>query len=470
MQPLSKSILVMHPPVIDPSIFRAYDIRGIFGQTLNVEDAYAIARAFAGDLLNRGGKTVCVAYDVRLSSPALEEAVVQGLLASGVDVTRVGMGPSPMLYYAQKHLETDAGLMITGSHNPGEYNGIKICLKSGPYFGDDIQQLGRLAGSGNFVDGQGQLTETSIIESYVERLMEDFDTHYARGRPLKIVWDPANGAACPVVQKLITRLPGDHIVINGVADGSFPSHHPDPCIAENMEQLSQEVRSNGFDLGIGFDGDGDRIGVLDGDGRMFMGDQLLAFYGEELAKTHQGAVILGDVKSSKVLFERLEKLGLKGQLTRTGHSYIKSCMRDLNCPLAGEMSGHMFFADRYYGYDDGLYAAIRLVGALSLRSDTLSQWMDAYPQTHATPENWHACADEKKFACIEAIKQDLSSQGIPYVDLDGIRVSTPDGWWLLRASNTQAVLVSRAESDTAEGLERLRNHISEHLNNQGIEV
>lgn len=455
---------------VNPTILRAYDIRGIFGESLNVSDALALSRAFAVDLLSRGGKTVCVAHDVRLSSPELEAAVVQGLLSSGLDVTCVGMGPSPMLYFAQKFLETDAGLMITGSHNPGEYNGIKICLKTGPYFGDDIQNLGVIANEERFVDGQGQLTEVSVIDDYVAFLMQDFNKYYKGGKPLNVVWDPSNGASCPIVEKLIQFLPGKHIIINGHPDGTFPAHHPDPCVLENMQQLAETVVKNGFDLGIGFDGDGDRIGVVDGKGRMLMGDQLLAFYGEELAKTHPSAVVLADVKSSKALFDRLALLGLKGQLTRTGHSYIKSCMKALNCPLAGEMSGHMFFADRYYGYDDGLYAAVRLLGPLSLKSETLSDWMDAYPQTHIIPEKWHACADEKKFDCIDAIKQTLKDENTDFVDVDGIRVTTPDGWWLIRASNTQAVIVSRAESDTAAGLALLLKDIARHLEKQGVKA
>ncbi len=459
----------MNPRNLNPSILRAYDIRGIYGVTFNEDDAYAIASAFAADLESRGGETVCVAYDVRSSSPEIEAAVVKGVLQSGMDVTRIGMGTSPMLYFAQKYLKTDAGLMITGSHNPGEYNGIKICLKSGPYFGEDIQNLGRIASQGSYIKGQGTLTETNVMNAYIEKLMVDYEGNYAAGRSLKIVWDPSNGASCEILRKLVKRLPGEHIIINGTPDGSFPNHHPDPSVEENMAQLSAAVISHSYDLGIGFDGDGDRIGVVDGKGRFLQGDQLLAFYAEELAITHPGATILADVKSSKVLYDRLEFIGLKGQLTKTGHSYIKSRMKELQCPLAGEMSGHMFFADRYYGFDDGLYAALRLLGALSLKAETLSQWMDAYPKTFITPEIFYACADDKKFPCMEAIKQDLFKAGTEFIQVDGVRVTTPDGWWLLRASNTQAVLVARAESDTAEGLERLLKEVKQHLSNQGIQ-
>jgi phosphomannomutase len=456
------------PHVVNTSILRAYDIRGIFGETLTLADADLLARAFAVELLSRGGKNVCIAYDVRPSSPLIEETIVHALITSGIDVIRVGLGPSPMLYFAQKYLQTDAGLMITGSHNPTAYNGIKLCLKSGPFWGEDIQRLGRLANAGQFATGQGQVTSQSVMDAYIDHMMTDYRQHYASGRPLKVVWDPANGAACLAVEQLIKHLPGDHIVINSHMDGSFPSHHPDPCVLENVVQLSAAVREHAYDIGIGFDGDGDRIGVVDGAGRLLMGDQLLAYYAEELAKTHPGAVILGDVKSSKVLFDRLNQLGLRGQMIRTGHSYIKSCMRDLHCPLAGEMSGHMFFADRYYGYDDALYGALRLIGSLSLSPDSLASWLDAYPQTFVTPEHLYPCPDEKKFDCIEAIKQDLTAQGIHFVDVDGIRVTTPDGWWLLRASNTQAVIVSRAESLTKEGLQRLQLSIESHLQKQGI--
>lgn len=453
---------------LNPTILRAYDVRGIYEKTLNSLDVYLLARAFAADLLKNNGKSVCVGYDTRLSSPELEQAVVQGLKESGLDVIRIGICPSPMLYFAQKHLNTDAGLMITGSHNPAEYNGIKFCLKSGPFFGEDIQRIGAIVEVGDFLIGEGVVKNEAILAPYVSRLMADFTQYYSDGRPLRIVWDPAHGAACHVLKELIKKLPGEHWVINGVPDGRFPAHHPDPSIEKNMTQLSGEVARHQADLGIGFDGDGDRIGVVDGKGRLLMGDQLLAFYSQELIHTHKGDSILVDVKASQVVLDRMQELGFVSQLTRTGHSYIKRRMKDLNCPLAGEMSGHMFFADRYFGFDDGLYAAIRLIGALSLQKESLAGWLDAFPETHITPEKFHPCDDSTKFQKIDAIKETLRRQNISFLDVDGVRVSSCDGWWLLRASNTQAVIVSRAESQTAEGLQRLIGEINKTLNQVGL--
>lgn len=454
--------------VINPTVIRAYDIRGIWNKTLTAQDFEVLARAFAADLIERGGRTVCMSHDVRHSCTEIQAAITKGLVESGIDVTHIGMGPSPMLYFAQKYLNTDAGLMITGSHNPPEYNGLKICLRDSPYFGDDLINLRDRANAGHFVQGQGQVKHTQVLDAYVDYLLKDFHLHYSTGRKMKIAWDPANGAACQVVEKLTQRLPGVHIVINGTADGAFPSHHPDPCVEENMQQLKAVVLQEGCDLGIGLDGDADRIGVVDGQGRHIMGDQLLMCLAEEIVHTHPGAIVLADVKSSQVLFDRLEKLGLTPRMTKTGHSHIKALLKNLKSPLAGEMSGHVFFADRYYGYDDGIYAALRLIGALSLRDESLSQWYDQVPKTFITPETWHLCDDEHKFTRIEEITFNLKEQGADFCDADGVRVKTEDGWWLLRASNTQAVLVSRAESHTQEGLDRLKNEIKNHLSSVNI--
>lgn len=459
----------MSSHIFDPSILRAYDIRGIYGKTLTIRDAEAIGLAFGTDLTGRGGRSACVAYDVRLSSPLLEQALIRGLISTGIDVTQVGMGPSPMLYFAQKYLKTDAGLIITGSHNPADYNGIKICLKTGPFFGEDIKRLGELAQEGAFIKGQGRLDQKKVLGPYVDTLVKDFDLHYSAGRPLKVVWDPANGATCPVLEKLLPRLPGEHSVINPEADGRFPAHHPDPCIEKNMQFLSQMVVQQEADLGIGLDGDGDRIGIVDNKGRLWLGDQLLAFFAEEVAETNPGAIVLADVKSSKVLFDHLASLGLQGQMVAAGHSNIKALMTSLKSPLAGEMSGHMFFADRYFGYDDALYAALRVIGALSLRQDSLAQWLDCLPKTFITPERWHVCEDARKFEIVETVKRNLQREGIEFIDADGVRVSTDDGWWLLRASNTQAVLVTRAEGQTPEGLARMIQSLNTYLHRVGVE-
>jgi phosphomannomutase len=453
------------------TVLREYDIRGIIGETLGADDARAIGRGFGTLLRRAGGKLVAVGYDGRVSSPMLEHALIEGLTASGCDVRRIGMGPTPMLYYAEASDEAvDGGIQITGSHNPANYNGFKMVFQGRPFFGEDIQTIGRMAVDGDWDDGTGGVGQVEVMDAYIERLV----TALAGLSPdllgrLRVGWDAGNGAAGPALEKLVARLPGEHFTLFTEVDGNFPNHHPDPTVPENLEDLRQLVADKGLDFGIAFDGDGDRIGAIDGEGRIIWGDQLLMIYAEDLLARQPGATIIADVKASRALFDRVAELGGKPLMWKTGHSLIKSKMKETRAPLAGEMSGHIFFADDYYGYDDALYGAVRLIAAAARLGKSVTELRSAMPEMRNTPELRFQVDESRKFAAIEEVKSRLGGTDAKVDDTDGVRVTTPDGWWLLRASNTQDVLVARAESYTDEGLARLLEQIDEQLEASGLE-
>jgi phosphomannomutase len=451
--------------LLNPTILREYDIRGVVGETLDPADARAIGRAFAAIVLESGGKRVAVGRDGRLSSPALEAALLEGLAEGGVDGLRIGLGPTPMLYFAVNTLDVDGGVMVTGSHNPADYNGFKLMLGKKPFFGPDIQRLGRVAAAPPAPAlHRGGAVERQVIDAYVARLLADYDGV----RPLHVAWDAGNGATGEVLQRLVARLPGRHVLLNESIDGRFPAHHPDPTEEKNLVQLRQAVLERGCDLGIAFDGDGDRIGVIDGKGRILWGDQFMVVLAGDIIRLKPGATIIADVKASQVLFDEIARLGGMPLMWRTGHSLIKTKMAEIGAPLAGEMSGHIFYADRYYGYDDALYAAVRLLGILGRGSESLAALRDRLPPVVNTPELRFPCAETRKFAVITEVRERLQRAGAEMSDIDGVRVRTEDGWWLLRASNTQDVLVARAEARDEAGLVRLKALLSEQLGASGI--
>jgi phosphomannomutase len=451
--------------MLNTTILREYDIRGIVGDTLKKEDVCGIGRAFGTVVQRAGGRSVVVGYDGRLSSPALEAALVDGLTATGIAVYRIGLGPTPMLYFAAHHLGADGGMMITGSHNPPEYNGIKMVKANRAFFGDDIQRLGSLVRAADFAAGKGTVEDRPVADAYVERLARDMQP----GKALTVAWDAGNGAAGAVLRKLCDRLPGRHVLINDVVDGTFPAHHPDPTVEENLSDLKRAIVKHGCDLGIGLDGDGDRIGVIDGEGRVVWGDLLLVILAGPILAEQPGATIIADVKSSRVFFDEIEKRGGKALMSRTGHSLIKSLMAEIKAPLAGEMSGHIFFSHGYYGYDDALYAAVRLLSVLAKSEQSLADMLRALPTMVNTPELRIDCPDDRKFEVIEEVRCRLvGALGIDVKEIDGVRVSTEDGWWLLRASNTQPVLVGRCESATREGLGRLTEQLARQLSTSGV--
>jgi phosphomannomutase len=446
---------------------REYDIRGIIGESLGAEDAFAIGRCFGSVVARAGGTKVAVGYDGRLSSPMLEDALVRGLMASGMAVLRVGLCPTPMLYYAAYALSTDGAVMVTGSHNPPNYNGFKSMLGKKPFFGKDILALGAMAASGDVVpEAQGSQKSVDVAADYVARMVQDYDG--ARG--LKVVWDPGNGSGGAITEMLVKHLPGEHTVINGEIDGNFPNHHPDPTVLKNLEQIIAKVAELGADLGIAFDGDADRIGVVDGEGHMLFGDQLLVVLARDVLKSHPGATIIADVKASQVLFDEVAKAGGVPLMWKTGHSLIKQKMAETGSPLAGEMSGHTFFADKWYGFDDAPYSAVRLLGILGRTSESLADMRRALPQVLNTPELRFNCAEDRKFEVVREVQARLAAEGAEVQAVDGVRVLTEDGWWLLRASNTQAVLVARAEASTEAGLERLKASLAAQITASGLEV
>ena len=454
-----------------PTVLREYDIRGIIGETLGPDDARAIGRGFATLIKRAGGSTVAVGYDGRTSSPMLEQALVEGLNASGCDAVCVGMGATPMLYYAAASIEqVDGGIQITGSHNPANYNGFKMVFQGRPFFGEDILLLGRMAAEGDWIDGVGTSESREILEEYVERLLAPLaavEGDVLSG--LKVGWDAGNGAAGPALELLAARLPGEHHLLFTEVDGNFPNHHPDPTVEANLEDLRALVANKQLDFGVAFDGDGDRIGAIDGEGRVIWGDQLLMIYAEALLNKRPGSTIIADVKASRALFEHVAAHGGKPVMWKTGHSLIKSKMKETGSPLAGEMSGHVFFADEYYGYDDALYAGVRLITSAAELGRSVTELRSAMPAMINTPEMRFQVDESRKFAAIDEVKTRLAASPAQVDGTDGVRVTTEDGWWLLRASNTQDVLVARAESDSEEGLARLMAQIDEQLALSGLE-
>ncbi len=450
-----------------PSVLREYDIRGIVGETLTPEDAFAIGRCFGSFVARDGGKRVAVGYDGRLSSPDLEPQLVAGLRACGLEVVRIGLCATPMLYFAVYALETDGAVMVTGSHNPPDYNGFKMMLGKKPFFGKQIQEIGRMAAEGDVVPASaaGSDHHVDIAERYAARVLQDYD---GGERRLRVVWDPGNGAASDITKLLAARLPGEHVIINGVVDGTFPNHHPDPTVAKNLVQLIEEVAREKADLGIAFDGDGDRIGVVDDEGHILFGDQLMVILARDVLRSHPGATVIADVKASQVLFDEIARAGGEPLMFKTGHSLIKSKMAEVGSPLAGEMSGHIFFADKWYGFDDGPYSAVRLLGIVARMAGRLSEVRAALPKVLNTPELRFDCAEDRKFEVVREVKERLAAEGARVQDVDGVRVLTEDGWWLLRASNTQAVLVARCEAKDAAGMERLKASLSAQLQASGL--
>lgn len=446
-----------------PEILREYDIRGRVGDTLTEADAYAVGRGFATRVRRAGGRRVAVGYDGRTHSPMLEAALVAGLAAGGVDVVRVGLGPSPMLYYAAATLEVDGGVQVTGSHNPAEDNGFKLVLHGDSFFGDDVLDLARLAEAGDWTEGTGTVTTADVRDLYVGRLLAG----YAGGH-YRIGWDAGNGAAGEVIRALTAELPGEHHLLFCDIDGTFPNHHPDPTVERNLAHLKALVAEKRLDFGLAFDGDGDRIGAVDAQGRVLWGDEILSLLVAPLLAELPGSTIVADVKSSDALYERIAALGGTALMWRTGHSEIKTKMKEVGAPLAGELSGHIFFGHEYYGFDDALYAAVRLIRAVHLSGRSLTDLRAELSPRCATPEWRVAVPEARKTAIVAAVAARLADTDARVDTTDGVRVATDDGWWLMRASNTQAALTLRAEARDAAGLTRLVAAIDAQLAENGV--
>jgi phosphomannomutase len=454
--------------VFHPTALREYDIRGLVGDTLTASDARAIGRSFGTIVRRAGGSRVAVGYDGRESSPGFEAALVAGLNAAGVDAVRIGVGPTPMLYYSVYELGCDGGVMITGSHNPPAYNGFKMMLKDRPFYGADIYGLGEMAAAGDWetaVAGSAGRHETiAIMDRYVDRLLQNFDAT----TPFTIAWDCGNGVAGPVVEKLVKRLPGTHHVLFAEVDGRFPNHHPDPTDEKNLVDLKRVVAEKHCDFGLAFDGDADRLGAVDSLGRVVWGDQLLGILAEPVLKAVPGGTIIADVKASQALYDRIAELGGVPLMWKTGHSLIKAKMKDVDSPLAGEMSGHIFFKHQWYGFDDGLYAALRLIRAVAELGGSLTALKDAMPPMVNTPELRFQSSEARKFEVVAEVLARLKAAGANVNETDGARVTTPQGWWLLRASNTQDVLVARVEARDEASLAVLQGALNAELAKSGV--
>ncbi len=451
------------------SILREYDIRGIVGETLSAADAEAIGKAFATMTARKTNKTapkIAVGRDGRMSSPELEAALVAGIRSTGASAVRVGTGPTPMLYYAAAELPVDAGIMVTGSHNPPTHNGFKMVIAGKPVYGEMIKEIGKMAAAGDYASGSGGEESNDVREAYTKKLAAALDG--ADISKLKVGWDAGNGAAGEIMARLVKILPGTHKILFEEIDGTFPNHHPDPTEPENLHHLQELVAREKLDLGIAFDGDGDRIGAIDAKGRIIWGDQLLAILGRDVLAKRPGSTIIADVKASQALFDEIAKMGGKPLMWKTGHSLIKVKMAETKSPLAGEMSGHIFFADEYYGFDDALYGAVRLLRAVARAGKSLTELRDQLPTLVNTPEIRIPCPDDKKFAIVSDLAGELRKEGADFNDVDGIRISKDGGWWLLRASNTQAVLVARAEAPDEKVLAGLKSDLKARLQKHGV--
>ncbi len=441
------------------TIFREYDIRGVVGLDLDAQGAEAIGRAFGTYLATRGVRRAAIGHDNRTSSRALYDAAVRGLTGSGCDVIKIGLAVTPMLYFALHHFEVDGGVMVTASHNPPEFNGFKLAHGPGTLYGAQIQEVRRIADAGEFRRGAGVVEEREILPAYAAMLR---DRIRLGPRHLRVVVDCANGTAGAFVPEILRQWDLDVVPLYCDLDPTFPHHHPDPVEPRNLRDLIRTVGQSTADAGLGFDGDGDRLGVVDDHGGILWGDLLMALFWREILATHPGAVALVEVKCSQALIDEIRRLGGRPQFTQTGHSLIKARMRELGAVFAGEMSGHMFFADEYYGYDDAIYAAGRLLRILSRAGRPLSALSAELPKYHATPEIRVACPDERKHAVVASLVGEFKAR-YEVIDIDGARIVFPDGWGLVRASNTQPVLVLRAEGVDPRALDRIKTILEDGL-------
>ena len=440
-------------------IFREYDIRGIAGQELDAEAAELIAQAFGTYLAEAGVRRAVVAHDNRASSEGLYQAAVRGLARTGCDVVAIGLAITPMFYFALRHLRANGGMMVTASHNPPEFNGFKLAHGPGTLYGAQIQQIREIASARGFRRGSGAVEEGAILSAYAAMLRERIRLGPRR---LRAAVDCGNGTAGAFVPDLLRAWEVDVLPLYCDPDPAFPHHHPDPVDPNNLVDLARLVATAQADLGLGFDGDGDRLGGVDDRGGILWGDVLMALFWREILASHPGAVALVEVKCSQALIDEVRRLGGRPEFTRTGHSLIKARMREIGAVFAGEMSGHMFFADEYYGYDDAVYAAGRLLRLLSHSDRRLSELAREIPQYHVTPETRVACPDARKFEVVAALTEEFRGR-YEVIDVDGVRIVLPDGWALVRASNTQPVLVTRAEGTTPEALARAKRIVTDAL-------
>ncbi len=445
---------------MNPTVFREYDIRGLAEKDFDEDFARLLGKVHGTIVSDQGGRRVAVGRDCRFTSDSYAEAVVEGLLSTGLQVYDIGVCPTPLLYFALFHLDLDGGVQITASHNPSEYNGFKVCVGKESLYGSRIQEIRIRMERGEFREKTGGRRENfSIIPPYQEHLLRDVP---ALSKPLKVAVDAGSGVAGPVAPPIFRRLGCVVREIACVPDGAFPIHHPDPTVPENLEDLIRAVKEEKADVGIAYDGDGDRIGVVDEQGSILWGDELLILFSRDVLKLHPGAVVISEVKCSQRLFDQISLHGGVPIMWKAGHSLIKAKMKETHALLAGEMSGHMFFADRYFGYDDAIYASLRLLELLARVGRPLSILLSDLPKSVSTPEIRVECPDDRKFAVAERAKE-FFRKHYPIIDVDGVRIQFPEGWGLVRASNTQPALVLRFEAQSAEKLKEYRDIVESKL-------
>lgn len=450
---------------LDPSIIKECDIRGIAGESLHKDDAYFIGRSFGTLIAEKGKKNCVVARDGRLTSEDLCRSAVRGLRDSGIHVLDMGLIPTPALYFAVGHLSSGAGLMVTASHNPPDYNGFKFLTNDGPIYGNDIKELDQVCRSGIFAEGSGDYNEIEIISEYLSYL-KDFQ-YNEQNRELKVIWDAGNGATAILLKEFTESLQGYHKIICGDVDGNFPNHPPDPTVSENVKQLRQTVLADKADLGIAFDGDGDRIVAVDGKGRMLTGDQLLVIYAREFLKDNPGERVMSEVKASRFLYDEIFAMGGEPVMWKVGHTNQKSKMKEDSIGLAGETSGHMFFSENK-GFDDGLFAAIKLLNILCDSEESLADIIDDFPQLLDSGEIRINIPADKRHGIISSIKEQLIIKEMKHCDIDGIRTTTDEGFWMIRSSNTEPQLTLRCEARTEKGYRDALEELTSLLSHAGL--
>ncbi len=449
-------------------IFREYDVRGVVGEDLTPELARALGQAFGSEVAESRAKPtpgIALGYDNRPSSEVLADAFAEGLKSTGAHVLSVGLVPTPGLYFALHHFSTDAGVQITGSHNPPEYNGFKMLTAQGPFYGAAIQELKRRIKAGRFVEGSGDIERREVLDDYIE----DVAGRFRLERPVAVTIDCGNGAASLGAVEMLKRIGAKVDPLYCTSDGTFPNHHPDPTVDENLVDLIERVQSSDSELGIAFDGDADRIGAIDENGEIVRGDYLLLVYALDALRSHPGERVIFDVKCSQVLEDEIGKAGGTPIMWKTGHSLIKEKMRESGARIAGEMSGHMFFSDEYYGYDDALYSACRLVDIVARAGGPLSNLLARFPIYASTPELRIDCDEELKFQVVERAIRHFGRR-YEVISVDGARIKFEGGWGLIRASNTQPVLVARFEADTLERLDAIQNEVFRWLRGEGVSL
>jgi phosphomannomutase/phosphoglucomutase len=443
-----------------PNIFREYDIRGVVGKDYDQEFAGLLGRAFARLLADRGGRRATVSQDCRLSSPSLTGAMIQGMVESGLEVIDIGINTTPMHYFSLFNMEVDGGVQVSGSHNPPDQNGFKISVGRETIYGQAIQNVRKIMEAGDFPGGKGSVIERSVRDDYIRWLSENIKLE----KPLKVVIDAGNGTAGPVAPPILRNIGCEVHELYTEMDGNFPNHHPDPTVAKNVQDLIAKVKEVGADAGIGYDGDADRIGLVTDKGEIVWGDMIVMLLAREVLSEVPGATIVGEVKCSHILYDDIEKNGGRGIMWKAGHSLIKAKMREVGAALGGEMSGHIFFKHRYFGYDDAIYTGCRVLEMLSRTDEKLSDMAARIPKNFNTPEIRIESSDERKFDIVKEAAEHFKGEGYKTIDVDGVRLVFPDGWGLVRASNTQPMLVMRFEAESEQRLNEIKDLVEGKIN------